>query len=849
MNDMTLQRLDYPDIKRKVTEYAVSYLGRRQAESLSPSLNVRAARDALDQTAEALGLLGSGASVPIPSLTGIETVLDLLGTGYVFHEDDFVHIRQFLHGCGQLRAYMAAKLRIAPRVAAYAQSMHDLEPVKQEIDRCIRNGRIDDGASRDLMKIRRKMAATSEKIKSRMDSLMNRHRSIMQEQLYSVRSDRYVLPIKKEFRKLITGSVLDESSSGQTVYVQPQEIAHLQHELAELRGDEAREEAKVLAGLTEWVEKVAYELQTNVDTIGTYDFLFAKAKYAMAIGGRNVALNDRGEIRLHRAVHPLLGSAMVPLDFAIGNAYRSLIITGPNTGGKTVALKTVGLLVLMVQSGLLVPVGEGSELSVFAGVAADIGDGQSIEQSLSTFSAHIRHMAEILRTADDSTLVLLDELAGGTDPGEGVGLSIALLEALHEQGATVVATTHFNEIKHFAASTKGFENARMEFDADTLQPLYRLRIGEAGESYALLIAKKFGIPDTLIVRSRQLGAAASAERTGSPASSSHAQALAAARGGDLASGSGAALVEGTAARLIENNKEAGSGGFERLAALQTDGVELDSADAEDGAASAGERDREDAQSGMTSAGDLETDRMVGDRTETIRGAFANEPRQESDNHGGAVDVRGVAAGVPRQGSDDSDGRGDAQGVAAGERRQESDNHGGAVDVRGVAAGERRQESDNHGGTVDARGVAAGERRQESDNHGGTVDARGTAAGKQDRVKNGRAESARGASTGDTEEESGRKRFEVGDSVRIAYLGTTGIVCELEDSRGMVGVLIHKQKCKINKKRLSLYIPKKELYPDDYDMDIVLETKQNRKLKKLMSRKHVEGAEIIRKPGE
>ncbi|MEF3313474.1 DNA mismatch repair protein MutS [Paenibacillus sp. GYB004] len=680
MNHYALQRLEYEKVTNRVADYAVSYLGKRHVEALRPMTELKTVRTALDETAEALTVLNNGASVPIPSLSGIETVLQLSGTGYVFSEQDFTNIRLFLQGCEQLQTYMAAKSSVAPRIAGYAESMHELSGLKREIDRCIRNGQVDDGASRDLLKARRKIAAVSEKIKTRMDALMSRHRSIMQENLFSVRSGRYVLPIKKEHRKLVSGSVLDESSSGQTVYIEPQEIAHLQHELAGLRAEEAKEEEKVLAHLTGLVEEADYELKLNVETIGTYDFLFAKAKFALSVNGRNVGLNDSGVIRLRNAVHPLLGGGTVPLNFTIGRSHSSLVITGPNTGGKTIALKTVGLLTLMAQSGLLVPADEGSELAVFRHVAADIGDGQSIEQSLSTFSAHIRNMVGILDIADGSTLVLLDELASGTDPGEGVGLSIAILEALHERGATVVATTHFNEIKHFASRTRGFQNARMEFDAETLQPLYRLRIGEAGQSYAFLIAKKLGISADIISRSEQLTQA---------------------RGGG-----GADFAEG------------------------------------------------DGHAEPDCPHSPELEQVLNPESAQVRPEEPQEPSRE-------------------------------------ERRD-----------RRMTSGERQE--------VSGAGQPSGEAE--------------------------RSEAA-----------DADKKLEIGDCVFISYLGKTGIVCEAEDARGNVGVMIQKQRFKINRKRLALHIAKSELYPDNYDMDIVFESKEDRKKRKLMSRKHVEGLTIVKKP--
>lgn len=260
----------------------------------------------------------------------------------------------------------------------------------------------------------------------------------------------------------------------------------------------------MLSDLTDLIENSAHEISINLETIGHYDFMFAKAKYAKLIGGRKVKLNDRGRISILSGRHPLLGGHSVPLDIHIGDNYRALVITGPNTGGKTVSLKTVGLLTLMVQSGLLVPVGEGSEFAVFRSVMVDIGDGQSLENSLSTFSSHVKNVIGILKEAGPSSLILLDELASGTDPGEGIGLSIAVLEELYRCGAMVIATTHFNEIKKFADTAPGFENARMEFDSETLEPLYKLTIGLAGSSYAFYIAQKLGMPPALIERSKQI---------------------------------------------------------------------------------------------------------------------------------------------------------------------------------------------------------------------------------------------------------------------------------------------------------------------------------------------------------
>ncbi|WP_409174746.1 endonuclease MutS2 [Brevibacillus fortis] len=665
MNEKALQRLEYDKIKEKVMEYALSYAGKKHVEQMMPIDSVKVVRSKLDETAEAKNILQNGASVPIPALEGMEKILSLLGTGYVFGVNDFTNLYLFLTSCSQLMKYMATKAQLAPRVSTYAASMYDATKLKNEIEQCIRHGQVVDSASKDLLKVRKRIIVFEERLKRQLDSIMNKYRSIMQENVISTRNGRYVIPIKKEHRKQVAGSVLDESASGQTVYMEPTEISTVQFELTALKAEEEREVTKVLMQLSAFAEEYTHELTVNVETVGMYDFLFAKAKYALAIGGANVELNEKGIIDVKEARHPLLGPKMVPLHMKIGREYKSLIITGPNTGGKTLTLKTIGLLTMMVQSGLLVPVQEGSRFSIFRNIAVDIGDGQSIEQALSTFSAHIHNVLEILQITDASTLVLIDEMATGTDPGEGVALSIAILEELHRRGATVIVNTHFNEIKNFASATAGFQNARMEFDEETLQPLYRLRIGEAGQSYAFLIALKLGIPSEMIQRSREI-----------------------------------------------------------------------------------------TRNGFTTT-----------TTTTERLEQYQDVEQEEDETPSYVGTRII------------------------ENPEEVE----------VVVEEERQE----------------------------------------RLPQEMSEKA--ADTPATPERD--KPFAVGDCVFISYLGRTGIVFAAEDSKGIVGVMIQNQKYKINKKRLVLHIEGKELYPADYDMDIVFETKENRKKRKMMSRKHVEGLSI------
>jgi DNA mismatch repair protein MutS2 len=510
MKEEALQRLEYPKVIEKLAGYTVSYLGRKQAEELRPSHLMERITAQLKEAAEAKELYERSASIPLPSMEGMEWVLGHLGKGYVLTEQEFAAVGTFLHSLSQLKRFMGRWESVSPQVSLYARSLHDYSQLSEEIERSIRNGRVTDHASAELSKVRKQIMVLEDRLKKKLDSLLHKHKAILQETIISQRNGRYVIPVKREHRRLLPGTVLDESSSGQTVYVEPSELSSIQLEMNELRFAEATEEQKVLARLTELLELEEYSLRADMETVGHYDFLFAKAKYAASIGGRAVHMNDEGRILLREARHPLIGSKMVPLDFELGEGYRALMITGPNTGGKTVALKTVGILTLMAQSGLLIPAVEGSELAVFRSVEADIGDGQSLEYSLSTFSAHVKSLIRILDGADGSSLVLLDELASGTDPGEGIGLSIAVLEELYRRGATIAATTHYNEIKEFAAVTPGFRNARMEFDLETLSPLYRLTIGEAGSSYAFQIALKLGMDPVIIERSSRITAASQA---------------------------------------------------------------------------------------------------------------------------------------------------------------------------------------------------------------------------------------------------------------------------------------------------------------------------------------------------
>ncbi|MFC7370258.1 endonuclease MutS2 [Fictibacillus iocasae] len=514
MNTNAFKTLEFNKIIEKLSTFAMNDLTRKRFIELRPATEEAVVRTWLNETAEAAAILERSSSVPIANLNGIENVLCVPDKGLNLTPEQLWLIYGLLENAVRFQRFMRDKEYIAPTVSTYAYSMYDLSELKNEIERCIRNNRVDDHASKGLAKARKRAAAMEDKIKSKLESLVksSSYRDMLQDKIVSVRDGRYVIPVKSEYKRNVDGTILDSSSSGATVYMEPQEIKKLQHELNMLRAEEDIEISKILGQLTDMVVGYEREISVTMEAMVTYDFIFAKAKYGRAIDGVMAAVNTDNRIIIHEGRHPLLGSKCVPLNFSLGEEYGALVITGPNTGGKTVAIKTVGLLTMMVQCGLLVPVGEGSEFSIYHNVLVDIGDNQSIEQSLSTFSAHMTNIISILKEAGPRDLVILDELGAGTDPVEGMALAVSIMEKVYSKGSSLLATTHYSEIKEFAHQTKGFENGSMAFDLETLKPLYRLSIGKAGASQAFAIALKLGMDIELIERARSV-AGRSGERT------------------------------------------------------------------------------------------------------------------------------------------------------------------------------------------------------------------------------------------------------------------------------------------------------------------------------------------------
>ncbi|WP_053243380.1 hypothetical protein [Clostridium sp. DMHC 10] len=526
-------------------------------------------------------------SVPLNSLKDMGRIVSKLEKDGVLIPEELEAVADLLRDTSKIKRFMKDKEYAAPTISGYAYSICELDGIRQEIERCIVHGAVDDKASSKLQKIRKKIYILEDRIKSKLDSILrsDKYKSYIQEAVVSQRDGRYAIPVKSQYKHYMEG-----------------------------------------------------EIKINIETMANYDFIFAKGKYSKVISGRSVELNTRNYINLKQGRHPLLGDKAVPLDFVIGEDYRGLVITGPNTGGKTVTLKTIGLLTMMAQAGLHVPAGEGSELAIFQDVFVDIVDGQSIEQSLSTFSSHINNIISILACAGRNDLVIIDELGSGTDPGEGMGIAVAVLEELYDKGATICATTHYSEIKGFAEKHEGFINGSMGFDINTLKPLYKLTIGRAGESNAFLIALRLGMDKKIIER----------------------------------------------AHFVTYKEE-------------------------------------------KSYADLKP-------------------------HKAAINV------------------------------EEKEAH--KQQVREFKASIKKEEE---------RKLA----KKEPD-------------------------------------------FKIGDSVYISFMKRTGIICEEENSRGEYGVMVMNRKIKINRKRLSLYIDKKELYPENYDFDIIFKSKEYRKKNKLMGKHHVEG---------
>ncbi|QGU96636.1 endonuclease MutS2 [Clostridium bovifaecis] len=504
MNKETLEKLHYYELKEIIKGYCVSGLGKRLIDKLEPSSNIEVVSQRLNETSEGRALIDASYHMPLKGIFNILPLIDKVEKGASLEAADLTMMSNFLSGCRKVKLFIKDKEGYAPTLSAYGENISDLSYIEQEINISIRGSMVDSNASKELKKIRRHIDICEDKIKDRLDKFLksSENKEYIQEFFVSQRNGKYTIPIKAAYKNQVQGTIVEASSKGTTVFMEPNVISKYTRELSVLKAEEAVEEYKILATLTDMIFERIKDLKMNIDVISEYDMILAKAKYSKEIAGIKPKLNNHGCIKIIKGRYPLIKNS-VPLDFEIGENYRGLIITGPNAGGKTVVLKTIGLLTLATQSGFHIGAAEGTELSIFNNIFVDIGDNQSVENALSTFSSHVKNLAEIIRKSTKSTLLLFDEIGSGTEPNEGSALAIAILEELYHKGCITIATTHYGEIKNFSKEHPDFENAAMEFEKETLEPLYKLSIGKVGDSNALYISKKMRLYDSIIDKARE----------------------------------------------------------------------------------------------------------------------------------------------------------------------------------------------------------------------------------------------------------------------------------------------------------------------------------------------------------
>lgn len=508
MEGSALKTLEYHRIIESLTERASSSLGKALTQALLPSVDFEEVQEWMQETEEGCKVLASSPNVPLGGMRDLHPLLKKARLGAVLEAHELQDCAGALYALRRMKRFFKELAIETPKLCHLANSIEILGQLEQQIERIIdEHGAIKDDASSELLRVRREIRQSQGRIKERLDSILRgtEYQKYFQDALVTMRGDRYVIPIKQEYRQFFPGIVHDQSASGATLFIEPMAVVNLNNDVKQLLAAEKHELERILRAVTAQIAKGADALQNNCDLFARIDFAFAKAKLARDMEAILPVLNQDGYVELKQARHPLIARELiVPVDIVLGKSYTTLLITGPNTGGKTVSMKTLGLLALMAQSGLFIPALPDSKLAVFQNIFTDIGDEQSIEQSLSTFSAHMTHLVKILAEVGPNDLLLVDEIGAGTDPEEGAALAMAMLEYLMKIGVKVVATTHYSALKTFAYAREGIENASVEFDITTLRPTYRLLIGVPGSSNAFSISKRLGLAESLILRARQL---------------------------------------------------------------------------------------------------------------------------------------------------------------------------------------------------------------------------------------------------------------------------------------------------------------------------------------------------------
>ncbi|WP_346906939.1 endonuclease MutS2 [Faecalicatena orotica] len=508
MNQKTLYKLEFDKIISLLEEQASSMRGKQLCRKTKPMTDLERINTCQEQTAAAFTRIVKKGRISLSDAFPVGESLKRLEIGGAIGSGELLRICKLLQTAARAKSYGRhdTQEELADCLDAFFDQLEPLTPLTMEIERCIpAEDEISDEASSTLKSIRRSMNALNDKVHATLTNLVNGSlRTYLQDPIITMRGDRYCVPVKAEYRSQVNGLIHDQSSTGSTLFIEPMAVVKLNNDLKELYAKEQEEIQVILARLSADTAEYIEEIRTNYKLLTDLDYIFARGSLALSMNASRPVLNTEGRIRIREGRHPLLDpKKVVPITVSLGEDFTLLIITGPNTGGKTVSLKTVGLFTLMGQAGLHIPAGDRSELAIFHQVYADIGDEQSIEQSLSTFSSHMTNIVSFLKDVDEKSLVLFDELGAGTDPTEGAALAIAILSHLHQRNIRAMATTHYSELKVYALSTPGVENACCEFDVESLKPTYRLLIGIPGKSNAFAISGKLGLPDYIIEDAKQ----------------------------------------------------------------------------------------------------------------------------------------------------------------------------------------------------------------------------------------------------------------------------------------------------------------------------------------------------------
>ena len=510
MNSKTLRVLEFNKIIDKLRQYASSDLGKAIVDKLEPSTDINEIKLNQRETSEAVSMILKKGSLGLGGLRNVGEYIKRVNISGVLNIEELLHIGDFLRVSRRAKDYAKSESKndSFPVLEPQFNSIETVADLEREIERCIPSPtEVADDASRALREIRRNIKIANDRIKEQLNSIIhsNTYKNMLQEAVITIRNERYCVPIKQEYKNAFAGLIHDQSATGATVFIEPISIVQLNNKIKELHNKEKIEVERILALLSAKVAENGDVILANADILAHIDFVFAKAELSIKMNGTEPKFNTKGYVNIKKARHPLLDSAtVVPTNIYIGGKFNTLLITGPNTGGKTVSLKTLGLFTLMGQAGLHISAFDNSELAVFDDVFADIGDEQSIEQSLSTFSGHMTNIVSILNSVTQNSLVLIDELGAGTDPTEGAALAISIIKYLHAFGARTAVTTHYSELKVFALTTDGIENASCEFDVETLRPTYRLLIGVPGKSNAFAISQRLGLPEHIINEAKEV---------------------------------------------------------------------------------------------------------------------------------------------------------------------------------------------------------------------------------------------------------------------------------------------------------------------------------------------------------